>query len=287
MTATPASRRARPADRVRVPFAGSGGLAGRAGECPATASAGNVVSSFATGFLGGWGLAYDTTVNRLWVTNSDAERAGLPGDGFDYQYLPDGTATGETIDMHATASAWQGDGTYNARTGMIWQTNIGFLTGVTGDKCLFEIDPVTRVVTGKQICGPWGDFPQFGLAYDYATDTYYAGDPLGVITHIDSAGNVLDSGSAGVQISGLAYNPTTGHLFIETHTNIPFDMYVADPRHGYTLLSGFNVKSGGRQRPQPQRREPRGRLQWPPLGLRLRRAAGLRGRVGRDRLVRE
>ena len=214
-------------------------------KVPLAAGAGNVISSFTTGFGGGYGLAFDTDANRLWVSNSDAPSAGLFGDGLDHQYQPDGTPTGATIDLQSTASAWQGDGTYNARTGMIWQTNVAYQVGA-GYQCLFEIDPVAGAVTGKTICGPWSDFPaQIGLAYDYATDTYYVGDQLGTITHIDSAGNLLDSGYVGLQISGLAYNPSTGHLFVGTFSNVPFDMYVVDPRNGYLPIKGFSVTSGG------------------------------------------
>ena len=212
---------------------------------PQAANAGEVVSSFPTGLAGGYGLAYDTDADRLWVSNSDAPLAELFGDGLDYQYQPDGTLTGETIDLSETPSPWQGDGAYNARTGMIWQTGVAF-TVFDPPQCLFEIDPVAKVVTGNRICGPWTNFPPIvGLAYDYATDTYYVGDSLGGITHVNGAGAVLDTGSTGLQISGLAYNPTTRHLFVQTFTNVPFDTYVFDPHNNYLPLSGFNVKSAG------------------------------------------
>ena len=95
--------------------------------------------------------------------------------------------------MDGAPSAWQGDGTYNARTGMIWRTGVAFRVGDPA-QCIFEIDPVAKIVTGRRICGPWGNFPGLvGLAYDYATDTFYVGDQLGVITHVDTAGTVLDS----------------------------------------------------------------------------------------------
>ncbi len=210
---------------------------------PQAAGAGNVVSSFSTGLVSGWGLAYDTDASRLWVSNSDAPRAGFNGDGLDYEYQPDGTPTGETIALQS--GLWAGDGTYNARTGMIWQTNVAYLT-TSPAQCIFEIDPVAKTVTGKQICGPWGNFPPVSsLAYDYATDTYYAGDELGGITHIDNAGNVLDSGYVpGVQIRGLAYNPTTRHLYLDSFSS-PFSVYVVDPGSNYSVLSGFPVTSGG------------------------------------------
>jgi len=212
---------------------------------PQAANAGDVVGSFPTGLAGGYGLAYDTDADRLWVSNSDAPSAELFGDGLDYQYQPDGTPTGETIDLHGTTSPWQGDGAYNARTGMIWQTEVAF-NQFAPPQCLFEIDPIAKLVTGNRICGPWTNFPPIvGLAYDYSSDTYYVGDQVGVITHLNGAGVVLDSGSTGLQISGLAYNPTTRRLFVQTFTNVPFDTYVVDPQNGYLPLSGFNVKSAG------------------------------------------
>ena len=214
-------------------------------DVPPAAGAGNVVSSFEIDLEGAYGLAYDTKVNRLWITNSSF--AGDPindliGDGLEYQYQPDGTQTGETIDI---GEVWLGDGAYNARTGMIWQPNIAY-TVTAPNQCLVEIDPVTKVVTGKQICGPWGNFPSLiGLAYDYVTDTYYAGDQFGVITRVDGAGNVLGSGSIGLQISGLAYNPTTRLLYAAVFRHGPFDVYVIDPHNGYAVVSGFDATAGG------------------------------------------
>ena len=217
---------------------------------------GNIVTSFPTGFTGGYGLAYDTDSNRLWASNSDAPSAGLTGDGVDYEYLADGTQTGQTIALQP--GVWQGDGTYNARTGMIWQVNVAYRVG-SGYQCLFEIDPVARVVTGKQICGPWGDFPaQVGLAYDYATDTYYVGDQLGTILHIDNAGNLLDSGHVTLQISGLAYNPTTRHLFVEKLL-AAVRRYVVDPSNGYAIRS-----SGSPSRAMAFRRSTTAASAWRP-----------------------
>jgi hypothetical protein len=212
-------------------------------DVPLAAGAGNVVSSFPTALVNGWGVVYDTDADRIWVSDPDAPRAQFFGDGLDHEFLPDGTSTGETIAFQT--GQWQGDGTYNARTGMIWQTDVAYLT-TSPAQCIFEIDPVARAVTGKRICGPWGNFPPLvGLAYDYASDTYYAGDSLGGITHIDNAGNLLDSGNTGLQISGLAYNPTTRHLYVGTFSNVPFDMYVYDPHSSYAPLKGFSVTSGG------------------------------------------
>ena len=208
-------------------------------------NAGNVVSSFPTGLAFGFGLVYDTSVDRLWVADPYYPDFGINGDGLEHQYKPDGTATSETIDIHDTGGNQQADGTYNGRTGMLWQVNVG------GDTCLFEMDPVTKVVTGNRICGPWAEDPQNpmsqrALAYDYATDTYYVGGVNGsVIYHIDSAGNLLDSADVGLGAAGLAYNPTTRHLFLASEGAFPWDVWVLAPHEDYAVLGGFRVTSGG------------------------------------------
>ena len=220
-------------------------LPGAPASAPLASGAGNVVSSFSTGFTGGYGMAYDTDTNRLWISNSNAPAAGLTGDGLDHEFQPDGTATGATIDLANAPSAWQGDGTYDQRTGMIWQTGVAFRVS-DPNQCLFEIDPFAGTVTGKTICGPWSNYPGLtGLAYDDATDTFYVGDQLGTITHVDLAGNVLDSGYIGLQVSGLAFNPTTRILYVGTFSNVPYDIWLVDPSRSYSVLSGFSVKSGG------------------------------------------
>ena len=202
-------------------------------------AAGNLVASFPSGLASGWGLAYDTDASRLWISNPDAPFSGFSGDGLEYQYLPDGTQTGDTVDIHATGGDWQADGTYDGRTGKIWQVNVG------GDNCLFEIDPVAKAVTGAKICGPWTT-PQRAVAYDYATDTFYVGGPNeAVVYHLDTAGNLLDSAYVGFLIYGLAYNPTTHHLFINQEFPSPFQIWVLDTRANYAVVGGISVTSAG------------------------------------------
>lgn len=206
-------------------------------------NAGNVVSSFPTGLDFGFGIVYDTSIDRLWVVNPYFPDFGINGDGLAHQYLPDGTATGETIDIHDTGGVQQADGTYNGRTGMLWQVNVG------GDQCLFEMDPVTKVVTGDEICGrpdTWQGNSQRSLAYDYATDTYYVGGVNGtVLYHVDSAGQLLESVDIGLPSAGLAYNPTTRHLFLLTENAAPWDVWVMAPHEDYAILGGFRIVSGG------------------------------------------
>jgi hypothetical protein len=208
------------------------------GLVPQLPGAGNVISSFSSNLNAGWGLAYDTDAGTLWVSSPYDELNFPDGDGFEHDYLPDGTATADVIDIHATGGYWQADGTYNQRTGMIWQLNVG------GDDCLFEMDPATKLVTGQKICGPW-PVSQRGVAYDYVTDTYYAGGwNESTIYHIDRNGALLDSKMVSIPISGLAYNPSTGHLFVAGQT-LPFDVHILDTRNDYAPIGGVAVTANG------------------------------------------
>ncbi len=215
-------------------------------DAPALSGAGNLINSFPSGLTSGWGLIYDAGDNKLWAASPDAAFFGIPGDGFEHQYEPNGTQTGETIDIHDTGGVWQADGTYNGRTGMLWQVNVGADNNLGADNCIFEINPVTKAVTGQKICGSWTAVSQRGLAYDYSTDTYFVGGTNErIVYHIDTAGNILDSHLTDFYISGLAYNPTTRHLFIQSYQSAPFDVWVVDTAHDDAVLGGFNVTSGG------------------------------------------
>ena len=189
-------------------------------------------------------------------------------------------------DDRLLSGQWQGDGTYNARTGMIWQTDVAYLTGAP-EQCLLEIDPVAKVVTGKTICGPWGNFPPLsGLAYDYATDTYYVGDSLGGITHVDNAGNLLDSGPRRTADLGARVQPDHAASLRPDLFEHPVRHLRRGPAQRLSPAERLFRDERRSSRAQRARRESRGRLQRPPLGLPRRRRRGLRVRVGRDGLVR-
>ena len=132
---------------------------------------------------------------------------------------------------------------------MLWRVNVG------GDNCLYELDPFVRAPTGNKICVlPWAGISQRGLAYDVLSDTYYVGGwNEGVIYHIDGGGNILDSTSVAIPISGLAYNSRTGHLFALTNHGPPplatFDVFVFDAKNGMTVIGGFNVTQDGQPIP--------------------------------------
>ena len=58
-------------------------------------------------------------------------------------------------------------------------------------------------------------------------------------------GNLLDSALVGLEIAGLAYNPTTRHLLRSYVEPGPWDVWVLEPHAGYNVLGGFRVTDGG------------------------------------------
>ena len=137
-------------------------------------AAGDVIASYPSGLTLGWGVA--TVGTDVWISNL----AAGGGDDKDHQYLNDGTKTGETID-DTFVGVFVADGAFNPLTGNFWRVNVG------GDNCLWELDPVAKVVTGNSICGSWAQVSQRGVAYDVSGDTYFVGGwNEGVIYHIDA-----------------------------------------------------------------------------------------------------
>lgn len=196
-------------------------------------AAGDVLASYPSGNVYDWGVAYDGAANATWISNLGV--AG--GDDKAYQYLADGTKTGDTITLPPGAPvAFTADGTYNANTGMMWYVNT--------NGCIFEADPASETLTGNQICPSFATSER-GLAYDFTTDTYYAGSWLDfTIVHFDSSGNILDSAFTGLGISGLAFYPATGHLFVQVSDPVDFSISVLDVNNGYEVVGNFTVSDG-------------------------------------------
>ena len=173
----------------------------------------------------------------MWLGN--LEIGG--GDDHNHRFTTAGTNTGESIDTAPWVSLWAADMTYNPFTRMLWQVNVG------GDNCIFEMDPVSLLSTGGKICPPFGTSER-GLAFDPITNTYYAGSwNDGIINHFAPDGTLLDSAAVGLSISGLAFNPSSGHLFVLTNRLIEestFDIYVLDTQDAYAILGGFDVLDG-------------------------------------------
>ena len=122
---------------------------------------------------------------------------------------------------------------------MLWQVN------VAEDNCLFEMDPVAKVVTGNKICGPVDHRAARRRLRLRDRHVLRRRQQRRAVYHIDSAGNLIDSAFVGLGMAGLAYNPTTKHLFALTEGANPWDVWVLDPDAGYAVLGGFRVTSGG------------------------------------------
>jgi hypothetical protein len=208
--------------------------------------AGDVITTYPASFASPQGLPYgmmfNQAANDFWVSNLDS---GFPGDNKDHRFLGNGTQTGETIDM-SSLGYLPVDGAYNGRTGMLWQATNDFF-GFT-NTCVYELNPTTMAMTGSTIC-PAFPTPQTGLAYDTLTDTYYSGSFFDlVINHFDSNGTILDSAYVGLNISGLAFNQSTGHLFVfqqDVGSGPTDDVYVLDVNNNYAVLGSFVVGPPG------------------------------------------
>ena len=209
-------------------------------------AAGDVLATYPASFASPNGLPYgmifDPTSSGFWVSNLGS---GFPGDNMDHGFNADGTESGATIDM-SSLNLLPVDGTVNGRTGMYWQATNDFFGGSI--TCIYEIDPSTQAMTGNTIC-PAFPTPQTGLAYDVLSGTYYSGSFFdGVINHFDETGAILDSASVGLNIGGLAFNPTTGHLFVfnqDVGSGATDDIYVLNPKNGYSVLGSFVVGPPG------------------------------------------
>lgn len=191
---------------------------------------GDVLDSWSDGLTHAWGIGVNLSTNDLWLGN-----VGIGGgDDLDYRFLMDGTNTGDTIDTSGWVGGFAADMTYDRTTGMLWQLD------VDGDNCIHELDPNAMVSTGNTICPAFG-ISQRGLAYDPITDTFFAGGWLdGSVHHFDRSGAILDATSVGINISGLAFHPITGHLFCLTSGGT-FDVEVLDVNDNYSVVDQFDI----------------------------------------------
>lgn len=172
-------------------------------------AAGNVVRAFAAG-VGPWGIGFDSGSNSAWVGNV----GGLSGDDRLHHFNFDGTPTGESISFASYASVFAADLAYDSTTGKLWHLNVG------GGDCIHEVDPATQTVTGNTICPAFG-ISQRGLAYDAGSDTFYAGSWNDTSIHqFTRTGTILRSVNVGLDVSGLAYNAATGHLFVLANVDL-------------------------------------------------------------------
>ena len=164
---------------------------------------------------------------------------GAGGDDLDYRFTTAGVNTGDTIDTTPWVGTFGADMTYNPFTNMLWQVNVG------GDNCIYELDPAGMAATGNKICPAFGTSER-GLAFDPLSNTYYAGSwNDGIINHFAPDGTMLASVDVGLSIAGLAYNPSTGHLFVMVNAVGQPDVYVLDTHTAdYDILGVFYLKQG-------------------------------------------
>ncbi len=210
---------------------------------PIAADAGELISSWATGLPYAWGIGVDKDTGNPWIGNITA--GGNGGEDKDYEYTPDGTQTGNAIDLTSWDTyGYAADMAYDPFTHTFWQIDVG------SDYCIHEIDPVSLVSTGKRICNDY-NLSLRGLAFDPTTNTFIAGtwNYGGYVFRLGMNGAILDYKKVNLPISGLAYNPSTGHLFAMVNTNTQntgaFDVYVLDVNNGYSVLGMFNVHQPG------------------------------------------
>ncbi|HUQ08528.1 MAG TPA: carboxypeptidase regulatory-like domain-containing protein [Kofleriaceae bacterium] len=199
-----------------------------------TLNAGEMVRVIPTGLVYPWGIGWEADESSAWVGNLLA--AG--GDDHLHEYTIDGVKTGATIDVTSYGTVFGADLAYDSRHGTLWQVNVG------GDDCIHEVDAQSRAVTGATICPAFGTSER-GLAYDPVTDTFYAGSWNDArIVQFDRAGNILRSVQTQLNISGLGYNPRTGHLFVLTSDAAAApDIVVLDA--DLAVIGNFELMNGG------------------------------------------
>jgi hypothetical protein len=199
---------------------------------------GSVSASWSTGLTHIWGIGFNTDAMDLWL--GDIMASG--GDGRNYRFSIDGVNLNEAIDTTLWVTEWNADMTYNPFTHSLWQVNVG------GDNCIYEMDPVRKTNTGNKICSAFGTSER-GLAFDPLTNTYFAGSwNDGIVNHFAPDGTLIDSYDVSLNISGLAFNPKTGHLFAltnNTHAENVYDVYVLDTNNSYNILGAFNLVENG------------------------------------------
>lgn len=202
---------------------------------------GNVLRAWpATSQIGPWGIAYDGAMDTVWVSSP---ASGWAGNDRMVEYTMDGAPTGRSY-LHAGPAHFFGpaDLAFNWNTGKVWVLSVDLFS----PSCIYEVDPAAGY-TGNYVCPVSNGYyyaSQRGLAYDPATDTWFTGGWNDLrIYRFDANGEILETIHAGLPVAGLAYNPTTQHLFVMLNTD-PNDVYVLDTAHEYALVGRFSVGQG-------------------------------------------
>jgi uncharacterized repeat protein (TIGR01451 family) len=188
----------------------------------------SAILNFDTGMSWPWGIGLDTDASSVWIGDED---------NVNYRFLLDGTPTTDTIDTTSWCPLpnWGADMAYDPATKKLWQVLVGL------DNCIYEMDPATKTSTGQKICPAFGTSER-GLAYDPVTETFFAGSWTdGRIKRFDRTGTILENITTGLPVSGLAYNPATGHLFALLNTSSTADLVVLDVENAYAVVDAYRL----------------------------------------------
>ncbi|MGX5203323.1 carboxypeptidase regulatory-like domain-containing protein [Aliikangiella sp. IMCC44632] len=160
-----------------------------------------------------WGLGINQATGNLWI--GDVKAGDATTEDKLHQFTQAGVSTRQTIDVSSYSIDWAADLAFNNRTGMLWQVQVG------GNFCIHEVDPSNLSVTGETICPAFGN-GQRGLAYDPLTNTYYSGSWVDMLIHqFKPDGEIIRSVNVGLNVSGLAFNPSSGSLFVMSNAQSP------------------------------------------------------------------
>jgi len=204
---------------------------------PVWPNAGEVISTFNTALPFPWGIGFNTMADDMWI--SDIKVGSPAADDKYHRFLRNGTNTGDAIDTTPFLPAWAADAAYDPYTNRLWAVRVG------GDNGIYELDPVTKVATGNKIVPPFGTSER-GLAYDPATDTFFAGSWNDfIIKRFNRAGVITQSFNVGLAVSGLAYNPATKHLFAVVNDDLSWDVAVLDVANNYSIIGTFPINGLG------------------------------------------
>ena len=204
---------------------------------------GDVLASWPTvGLDLPWGVGYD---GNVWISDpvDNGDLCSIAGVCTDTQFSPTGTPTGASF---ATEFGdWAGDMAFDRGRSLIWQVSVG------GDNGIYGLDPadgsVEQVITGS----PWDSISQRGLAYDQAADVFYIGGwNEGIVyrvagpSHPTPGETLSQCQPADAGISGLAWNPSFGMLWLATNSGTD-TIYLIDPETCDASLALPHPSGGG------------------------------------------
>ncbi len=229
-------------DAARRPIASLKGVPVNAGSrAPAPPlAAGGVVGSWPSGLGTPWGVGAVQTGDTLWVSSLGASMGGT-GDIKDHEFGADGTSTGGVVDFSGFYYQYGADMAFDSRHGTVWQMNVNI-----GDpQEIDEFDPASHSWTGNVIQVHGLSSWRTGLAYDPVSDTFFMGGwNDGMVVRFDRTGAVLETKAINLSIAGLAYNPSSGHLFVQENSTSDA-VTVLDVNDDYSVVGSFTVAGFG------------------------------------------